>query len=153
MLAGAIMAPPVAAVGISKPRKRNCFFSAGAVEARNRPYRARRSVRMRALPLVLVFSREKPCRDVSTSNGERLIHLTVTGLNHRDWWQVERVHRDGDGWIVFDTHMAHSLAAGMRWCEDAARNDGLLPSLATACRPAHRAAVGLDFSHLSGVEG
>jgi hypothetical protein len=153
MLAGVIMAPPVVAAATSKPRKRNRFFSAETVEARNTPYRARRSIRVRALPLVLVFSREKPGRYVSTSNGERLIHWTVTRLHGCDRWEVERVHRDGGRWIVFDTHMAHSLAAGMRWCEDAARNDGLLPSLATPCRPADRAAVGMDFSHLPGAEG
>jgi hypothetical protein len=106
---------------------------------------------VRPLPLVLAFSREKSGRYVATSGGEGQIRWTVTRL-HR-WWEVERVHWDDTTWIVFDMHMAHSLAAGMRWCEDAARNDGLLPPLATACRRAHSATVGLDVSHLPDAEG
>ena len=109
----------------------------------------------RPLPLVLAFVRERPGRYVSSTDGPGPIRWTITRLHGCNWWEVERIHRDGAGWIVFDSHMARSVTAGMQWCEDAARNDGLLRPLTTACRPTHRArtAVGLDLSHLPGTEG
>jgi hypothetical protein len=92
-------------------------------------------------PLVLTFSREKSGRYVATSDGEMRIRWTITRLHGCTQWEVERVHPDGAGWIVFETRITRSRMAGIKWCEDAARNDGLLRPLATACRPAHRATV------------
>ena len=77
----------------------------------------------------------------------------ITRVTRRGWRAAQLRLRRGRGLIVVDTRDVATLKAGMQWCEDAARNDGLLPSLATPCRPADRAAVGMDFSHLPGAEG
>jgi hypothetical protein len=46
----------------------------------------------------------------------------------RHVWRVAQLRlRRGRDLIVVDTRDVATLKAGMRWCEDAARNDGMFP--------------------------
>jgi hypothetical protein len=107
----------------------------------------------RPLPVALTFTRIRS-GFVSFSGGGQPIRCMLTRLTPRRW-HIERARWTGTEWSVFEVFPAPSLKAASRWCEDAARNDGLLAPIDAACRRTRRAAARLTMrwplpTHLGG---
>ena len=51
----------------------------------------------------------------------------ITRVTRRLWRVAQLRLRRGRGLVVVDTRDVATLKAGMRWCEDATRNDGAFP--------------------------